>query len=216
MATWNETVEEIFAFEDAYNDTINLIDDRCKLIKAELEKEYGDAAQIIRLKYIRALEKHTGRNVITYYSGWLQKHDPYTEIEDNDVSGFVDAIHELDTNIGLDIIIHTPGGDDNVVEAIVNNLRATFGTDIRAIIPQLAMSSGTLLVLACDKVMMGKHSSIGPIDPQYIYTNGDAIAAQDVIDAYKEAQPNDKVNVPLLRLTFEKYEPAFIKRCETI
>ena len=41
-----------------------------------------------------------------------------------------------------------------------------FGTDIRAIVPQLALSAGTMVALACKEIIMGKHSSLGPIDPQ--------------------------------------------------
>src|SRR5262249_2728094 len=52
------------------------------------------------------------------------------------------------------------------LEGLVVYLRQMFGTNIRAIVPQIAMSAGTMLALTCDEIILGKHSSIGPIDPQ--------------------------------------------------
>lgn len=76
------------------------------------------------------------------------------------------VIHKLDRSRGLDLILHTPGGDMAATESLVDYLRSMFGTDVRAIIPQLAMSGGTIMALSCNKIIMGKESSIGPIDPQ--------------------------------------------------
>ena len=45
---------------------------------------------------------------------------------------------------GLDLILHTPGGDMAATESLVDYLRAMFGTDICAFVPQLAMSAGTI------------------------------------------------------------------------
>ena len=52
-------------------------------------------------------------------------------------------------------------------ESLVEYLRAMFGEDIRAIVPQIAMSSGTLIALSCKKIIVGKESRIGPIAPQF-------------------------------------------------
>ena len=41
-----------------------------------------------------------------------------------------------------------------------------FGEDIRAIIPQTSMSGGTMIACSCKEILMGKHSSLGPVDPQ--------------------------------------------------
>ena len=42
-----------------------------------------------------------------------------------------------------------------------------FGNDIRVIVPQIAMSAGTMIASAAREIIMGQHSNIGPIDPQY-------------------------------------------------
>jgi ClpP class serine protease len=113
------------------------------------------------------LHEITKRNVIVYYSGWLQKRGVQgAEINDEDKNGFMTVIHELDRNLGLDLVLHTPGGDTAATESLVHYLRAMFGTDIRAVVPQLAMSGGTMIACACKKIIMGKQSSLGPVDPQ--------------------------------------------------
>ena len=63
-------------------------------------------------------------------------------ISDADKNGFMSVFHKLDRTKGLDLILHTPGGDMAATESIVDYLGSMFGKDIRAIIPQLAMSGG--------------------------------------------------------------------------
>jgi ClpP class serine protease len=77
------------------------------------------------------------------------------------------CIHELKRGQGLDLILHTPGGDGAAAESLVDYLRSMFGRDIRAIIPQIAMSAGTMIACSCKTIIMGKQSSLGPVDPQY-------------------------------------------------
>ena len=75
------------------------------------------------------------------------------------------CIHGMDCSKGLDLVLHTPGDSPAAAEAIVNNLRAKFGKDIRVIVPQLAMSAGTMIACSAKQIIMGKQSSLGPIDP---------------------------------------------------
>jgi ClpP class serine protease len=71
----------------------------------------------VRLKYLKRLTAHTGRNAIAYYSGFLSKPNiAGTEINDEDINGFMLCIHELDRSKGVDLILHTPGGDGHAVE----------------------------------------------------------------------------------------------------
>lgn len=168
---------------------------------------------IVRRKYLKELHKVTERNVIVYYSGWLQKPDILaTQINDEDKNGFMTVLHELDHSKGLDIILHTPGGETGATESLVDYLRSICGTDIRAFVPQLAMSGGTVIACGCKKIYMGKHSSLGPIDPQI-----GGIPAHGVIEEFNRAfeevkEDPDKILVwqPIL----SKYSPALIGRCE--
>jgi ClpP class serine protease len=178
-------------------------------------KAAGSTHDVIRRRYLAALHELTGRNVIIYYSGWLQKPQlPATAfvVNDDDKNGFMATIHELDRSKGLDLVLHTPGGDTAATESLVDYLRSMFGTDIRAIVPQLAMSAGTMIALSCNEVVMGKHSSLGPIDPQF-----GGIAAHGIVEEFKRAQKEIQAN-PLMAHVWQpiiaKYQPTFIGECE--
>lgn len=167
---------------------------------------------LVRRKYLRELHDHTQRNVIAYYSGWLQKPGHWlATITDDDKNGFMNAVHKLDRSRGLDLLLHTPGGDLAATESIVDYLRKMFGTDIRIVIPQLAMSGGTMIACAGKEIVMGKQSNIGPIDPQF---NG--IPAHGVISEFDEALRSvkaDPATLPIWRIVIEKYHPTFIGEC---
>ena len=138
---------------------------------AEILEELGAAPNpldAIRRKYLDELFTLTGRNVIVYYSGWLQKpNSSGSELNDSDKTGFMNCVHRLNKAEGLDLILHTPGGETAATESLIDYLKSIFGNNIRAIIPQLAMSAGTVVACACKEIIMGKHSSLGPIDPQF-------------------------------------------------
>ena len=134
---------------------------------AKLANDAKSAVDIVRRKYLKSLHKKTGRNVIAYYSGWLSNPAAFgIDVNDEDKAAFMMAIHGLDKDKGLDLILHTPGGGIAAAESLVDYLRRIFGGDIRAIVPHLAMSAGTMIACACKSIVMGKHSNLGPIDPQ--------------------------------------------------
>ena len=122
------------------------------------------------------------------------------------------ALHELDHKKGLDLILHTPGGVTGAAESLVDYLRAVFGTNIRAFVPQLALSGGTIIACGCKEIYMGKHSSLGPIDPQI-----GGIPAHGVIEEFKRASQDVTQNPDTILVwqpILNKYPIAFIDRCE--
>ena len=75
----------------------------------ELESRGVDGKPIInvdglRRKYLKQLNNLTGRNVIAYYSGYLTFFSERSNIDDNDVNGFMNAIYKLDKSKGLDLV----------------------------------------------------------------------------------------------------------------
>lgn len=175
--------------------------------------ESGSTQDVIRRKYLKKLYEKTGRNIIIYYSGWLQKPGlPGAEVNDNDKNGFMTVIHDLDRSKGLDLILHTPGGESAATESLIDYLRSMFGTDMRAIIPQLALSAGTMLACASKEIIMGKQSSLGPIDPQFKGTPAHGIV-EEFNRAYNEIKI-DKAKIPIWQPILAKYPPAFIGECE--
>ena len=110
-------------------------------------------------KYLDEISRCTGRNVITYYSGWLQKPTASdVSINDKDINAFMEAVYKLDKSKGVDLILHTPGGEIAATEKIINYLHSIFQGNIRAIVPQMAMSAGSLVAVSCKEIMMGKQS----------------------------------------------------------
>ncbi len=176
-------------------------------------RQAGSTLDVIRRRYLQALHDLTQRNVIAYYSGWLQKPDtPGTQVNDADKNGFMNVIHELDRELGLDLILHTPGGETGATESLVDYLRAMFGTNIRVMVPQLAMSAGTLISCAAKTIIMGKHSSLGPIDPQFL-----GLPAHGVVEEFERAARETKAD-PSKAFVWQpiiaKYHPTLIGECE--
>lgn len=176
----------------------------------------GSSHDIIRREYLQKLHDLTGRNVIAYYSGWLQKGSLQSQgvsfgLDDGDKNGFMTTIHELDRTKGLDLILHTPGGSMSATESLVDYLRDMFDNDIRAFVPQLAMSAGTMIALSCKEILMGKHSSLGPIDPQI-----GGIPAHAIIEEFQKAQDDVKLNHALAFIwqpILQKYHPTMLGAC---
>jgi hypothetical protein len=136
----------------------------------QLSRQREGVSDPIRRKYLKALHKLTGRNVVVYYSAFLQRPGPEhyftNQINDEDKHGFMAVFAGLDFAKGLDLILHSPGGDIAATESIIDYLRSKFNRDIRAIVPQISMSGGTMISLASREIIMGSHSNLGPIDPQ--------------------------------------------------
>lgn len=181
-------------------------------------QQAGNAHDQVRRKYLRRLSKRTGRNTILYYSGWLDKPiiypqhpQPFT-VNDTDKNGFMSAIHGMDRKKGLDLVLHTPGGDLAAAESLVSYLRCMFGKDIRAIVPQLALSAGTMIACACSEIVMGKHSSLGPIDPQF-----GGLPAHGIVEEFKQAAEEiaaDPAKIPVWQPIIGKYNPTLIGECQ--
>lgn len=173
----------------------------------------GSTHDIIRRKYLKRLNNLTGRNVIIYYSGWLQKPDTNgVQVNDADKNGFMTVTHKLKREKGLDLILHTPGGETAATESLVDYLRSMWGTDIRAIIPQLAMSAGTMIACSCKEIIMGKQSSLGPIDPQF-----QGIPAHGVVEEFLRAHREIHANpskAAVWQPIIAKYNPTLVGECE--
>ena len=75
----------------------------------------------------------------------------------------IEALSERKKTVS--IILDTPGGVVEVVERMVVVLRSVYD-EVTAIIPDRAMSAGTILALSADRIMMDHLSCLGPIDPQ--------------------------------------------------
>jgi hypothetical protein len=178
-------------------------------------QEYPTACDAVRAKYLAKLHRHTGRNVIAYYSGWLQRPaSDACDISDLDMTGLVSAAQGLKKDSGLDFVLHTPGGDSEAAKSLADFLHHSFDADIRCFVPQQAMSGGTVIACACKEIHMGKQSSVGPMDPQI---NG--ISVHAIINEFEEAIASvrkDPGTLPFWRSVIERYGSGFITYCRDL
>lgn len=163
-------------------------------------------------KYLEKLSKHTGRNTILYFSAFMNKNVRDATINDRDINAFMETVHKLDKKKGLDLILHTPGGDISATEQIIKYLRSIFNGDIRAIIPQMAMSAGSMIAVSCKSIMMGKQSCLGPFDPQI-----NNLPCQSVLKEFDRAVTdvsNNPASLGLWQTIISKLNPTFLTICQ--
>lgn len=141
-----------------------------------------------------------------------------------DTLGFVDMLHNLVPGAPIDLMLHTPGGDVDAAEKLINLVRSRVGEDgtLRVIVPDFAKSAGTLMALGANAIVMSDSFELGPIDPQVTLKdcNGNDInhSVLTYLNAYYfalsaiKANPDDAVN----RITFEKFDPTVVSKFTAI
>ena len=171
--------------------------------------------EIVRRRYLTEFARLTERNAVLYYSGWMQKPGAAgAAIDNSDMNGFMSLFSGWDQGKrekGLDFVLHTPGGEVAATEALGNYLRAMFGDNIRVFVPQMAMSAGTMLACAGQTIHMGKHSSLGPIDPQL----SGGFSAFGILSDMQRARKAMKNPADALvwQPIISKYSPGLVSRC---
>ena len=169
MATWQQIIEALQEQPE---------DDRRKWLGEELQKTL-----------IQIHRQRSDSNVLLYGSSFLQKSQAPAQsiqIAPEDINGLMSVLHGMDWDKPLTLVLHTPGGIMNATESIVEYIRSKFDR-IEVIVPTFAMSAGTMIALASNLIIMGRHSQLGPIDPQMPYT-GRFVSAQAVVDQFSRAK----------------------------
>ncbi|MCE0484368.1 MAG: hypothetical protein LV479_09045 [Methylacidiphilales bacterium] len=183
------------------------ITNRLGEIQREGQLIAGGAIDTIRRGYLKELADYTGRNTVIYAASQLP-------IIPDDIRGFMTAFHELQGD-KLDLIIHSGGGSSEATEQIVQYARKKFA-HIRALIPERAMSAATMLACACDEIVMGKQSAIGPIDPQFTI-NGASVPAYAILEDFNRAIADVKTDPKTAALwvpKLNKIPHGLISLCE--
>ncbi len=196
-----------------------------QLIEKEINKSVrvGPDFDKIRRKYLRLLADFTKRDTIIYASGFLSKTaqgipNTFILITHVDVQGFMTALQGMKGD-KLDLILHSPGGSLDAAEQIIFYLRERY-RHIRAIVPQNAMSAATMIACACDEILMGKHSAIGPIDPQMTFPTKSGLftaPAQAILDEFDLAKSEVIQNPKTAPLWVEKVRnlpPGLLTMCQ--
>lgn len=121
---------------------------------------FEDTIQTLLNEKIDKLEKHFEADVLFYYG----------EIQTGIVRPFRDRIEEFKKDAAkirkkLVIILNTGGGLAEVAEKFVAIVRQHYD-EVYFVVPDFAMSAGTIFCMSGDKIYMDYSSSLGPIDPQ--------------------------------------------------
>lgn len=125
--------------------------------------------EIERHRLIRQLEKKRGSRLITL----IHRQETisllgiplsrFIDIEDSEE--ILRAIRLTPSDMPIDIILHTPGGLVLAAEQIAFAL-VRHKAPVTVFVPHYALSGGTLIALAADKIIMDDNAVLGPVDPQ--------------------------------------------------
>ena len=115
----------------------------------------------------------------------------YIDIDDSE--RVLRAIRSAQKNVPIDIILHTPGGLALAATQIAMALKS-HPAKKTVIVPHYAMSGGTLIALAADKIIMDPHAALGPVDPQLGDAQGSypATSLLEVVKKKKIDEMDDK------------------------
>jgi len=156
------------------------------------------------------LEQHLSSDVIFYHGGIFPE---YFRIFRDFVEEVRDRSERTDGTVS--IVLRTGGGSAETTEKMVNVLRNHYD-NVYFVIPDMAMSAGTIFCMSGDKIYMDYASSLGPIDPQVPASGtGEYVPAMGYYDKVHELvqkgnlQPADVVLLKSLDLAkLALYEQA--------
>lgn len=181
------------------------------------------ALDLVRRRYIASQYAHSKRAVILYATKWTQGSEgvppDMISVSDGDIQGFMECLHGVKES-KLDLIIHSPGGSLAAADACVQYIRSKFD-HVRVFVPQAAMSAATMIACAADEIVMGKHSFLGPIDPQLIMQTNlgpRSIPAQAILDQFNKARIEcvDPAKLPVWLPMLQQYGPDLLVQCENV
>ncbi|HEI8419563.1 serine dehydrogenasease [Morganella morganii subsp. morganii] len=120
-------------------------------------------------------------DIVSYYGGitFWSKH-----VFQPTISALGKAARNRDIK-KLVIMLHTTGGSVESVEKLVEITR-NFYDEVYFIIPDFAMSAGTIWCMSGDKIYMDYASSLGPIDPQVLNSENKWVPALGYLDKVEE------------------------------
>jgi ATP-dependent protease ClpP protease subunit len=176
-----------------------------KLLQTQLTTS-PQALRQERIKLIQTIQNIRQRPLVVYSTN-IELSGPGTPafIHPQDIIPLSEVLDSV-TGDHLDFLLETPGGLAEVTVDIVNLLRPRF-KNVAFIVPHMAMSAGTILVMSGDEILMDNRSSLGAIDPQFLGADGRPQPAQAILAGIETIKQNaDKNNgnlhpvyIPILR-----------------
>ncbi|MBA4393140.1 MAG: serine dehydrogenasease [Desulfobacca sp.] len=135
---------------------------------------FDEHIQITLRDRLGKLEEYFESNVIFFYGAIY----PGVEKVFRD---FIEKLKaETPTQNRLTIVLSSPGGLAETVEKLVDIIRFHY-PEVYFVVPDYAMSAGTIFCMSGDKIFMDYSSSLGPIDPQ-VFNGKEYVPALGYLD----------------------------------
>lgn len=115
-----------------------------------------------RVEIYKKMEKSFGSKVITYITS--DRPNMGAQIAKDVIDYFIDHLDKIGPCKRISLVLYTRGGDTSAARNIVNLLRM-YCDELQVIVPHKAHSSGTIISLGANEIVMTKQATLGPIDP---------------------------------------------------
>ena len=137
-------------------------------------REFDNQIRETLRQRVVAIENHLEGDVVFYFG-------PIFPSVQKRFRDFIEQLKldEIQRN-RLIVFLNTPGGSAETVEKLVEIIRFHY-SEVFFVVPDEAMSAGTIFCMSGDKIYMDYTSSLGPIDPQ-IHNGKDWVPALGYLD----------------------------------
>ena len=130
---------------------------------------------------LKEIQQCRKRYPICYVSNSLNPHVSGASIDQTDDLPFSELVKSVPEDVkDVDVIIVTSGGSADQVSKFVETLRQRFSS-VAFIVPSVAMSAGTILIMSGDEIVMTPNAHFGPIDPQVLNSQNRFVPAQALL-----------------------------------
>ncbi|HLO71508.1 MAG TPA: hypothetical protein VK167_11595 [Flavipsychrobacter sp.] len=119
-----------------------------------------------RLELYKQLEAKRKSKILVYVTS--DRKNLETQISSDILPFFTEHLDALGDQEKISLFLYTRGGQTMAAWSLVNLLRS-FCKELEVIVPSHCHSSGTLICLGANTIVMTKQATLGPIDPS---TNG--------------------------------------------
>lgn len=115
-----------------------------------------------RIGHYKQIEEERKSKLLVYITG--DKPGMETQISPEVHDMFINHLDKFNLPEKITLYLYTRGGDTMAAWGLINLLKQ-FCNDYEVIVPSKARSSGTLICMGANNIVMTKQATLGPIDP---------------------------------------------------
>ena len=115
-----------------------------------------------RIDLYKQIEQERQSKLLVYITSTRENLE--TQIANDILPKFTEHLDKMGDTQKISLYLYTNGGNTLTAWSLVNLIRS-FCKEFEIIIPANCFSSGTLICLGSDKIVMTKQAMLGPIDP---------------------------------------------------